>query len=83
MSVDEWELKQNLTSLENVVMDSPNRENFDGVGGGGGGKQFLTVLIPFSCKIPPKIEKKKNGLCIIHRICYFVIIRSMSWQSLN
>ena len=29
--------KDNLPSLENTVMDSPDRENFDGGGGGGGG----------------------------------------------
>ena len=38
--------KHNLPSLENAVMDSPDRENFDGgIVGGVVGEQFLIVLI--------------------------------------
>ena len=40
--------KQNLPSLKNAVMDSPDQENFNGGVGVvvvGGGKQFLIVLM--------------------------------------
>ena len=49
--------------------------------------------ITFCSTSPQKTNKQKTplfhsaatqyGLCIIHRTCYSVIIRSMSWQSLN
>ena len=44
--MDEWQLNTTFLPLENIVMDLPNWENFDGGGGGGGvGKQFLIVLM--------------------------------------